>query len=108
MRACEQRIRDALRTMVDKGEIHVVSYDGPHNAAIYAYGPGENAAKPEKLSKKHHQIKWLSKRAPRQLSELEREKALDKAYRDTKCAWWPAADQVVTQAFRAMVERRAA
>jgi hypothetical protein len=101
MRACEQRVRDALRTMVKNGEVHIVSYDGPHRAAIYAYGPGENAPKPEKLSQKEAQLRWAKKKAPRQLSEAEREKALDEAYRDTKCRWWPKLDHGLDQIFAA-------
>lgn len=63
MSSCDQRIRDALRTMVRSGEVHVVSYDGPHRAAIYAYGPGENAPKPEKISKKEAKRNWARKKA---------------------------------------------
>jgi len=108
VRSCEQRMRDALRGMAKRGEIHVVSHDGPHNAAVYAYGPGENAIKPIKLKNERQLNRWVAKNGLDELSDAQLEKEMDKAYRDTKCAWWPAADQVVTQAFRAMVDRRAA
>jgi hypothetical protein len=96
------RIRICAYLMVDACEIHVESYDGPYRAAIFVYGPGENATKPEPLTEKERRLRHFAK-VELEVDDEEVERAKDEEHRDRNCAWWPKADLVVVNAFRAMV-----
>jgi hypothetical protein len=101
----EGNTRFALADLVTAEEIHIVSYDGPYRAAIYQFGPGVNAPKPEPLTLKERRIRDQEKRIKAQKPKTERdvERLKDDEYRDRKCEWWPKMNHDLEVAFVAMV-----
>jgi hypothetical protein len=86
-------VRDLLGHMVANRRAHVSGYANPNRAKMYRYGPGENVPKPL--------LKTCG--AQRERYEARRREGCRTAT-TAPAPWWPAADEVLVNAVRAMID----
>jgi hypothetical protein len=94
---------DILRALGSSHDVHIVDWAVGPTAAIFAWGAGENAARPEPTSQSAYRAGRRARLAlaKENIDEIDDE-VLDEAFRN-KATWWPRADPVVIASINAMV-----